>query len=667
MVKSGELPLTGAADGVSDNVHAFLTEHQGKFEIGVQPVQQYIAQNNLQVADEIVQQVKRLQRVYQITPSDQALTGLMKRGVDAAYHVVRYDKDTFVQSFADDLGSADHAALTYDRSVQIHNAVLNIALSYLNARTAPAIGVHSPPSVLDPAPANAGDVIAYATLESLFDSMDFCACDHCRSILSPAAYMVDLLLFLHADEQEWTDFCTNWRSEHGCAPYPFPNQAAFNAANQPTDTEISPLNVLLSRRPDIEHLPLTCENTNTALPYIDVVNETLEYFVANAAANAAQNPSKPPLDGYLGHDSNGIASEDLLASPQFVIDSAYTSLRSERFPILLPFHQPLENLRRYFKKFEVPLPLAMEQLRKTNDLERNADPYGWRDILMEEIGLSRTEYEILTDFTAMPLWRMYGFPNGTAKADVIAGLSNAKQFARRASITYEDLDSVLKTLFTNLNSDLIPKLQRLGVNFAMLAELKTKNDAATDAKFDALLADLAIPPDPAVYGGDIKAWVKDNANYSSIMGLMTLAIPAGTWAASKVYAIGDCVQPTTTQPEFTLYYECTTPGTSTTAEPKWPTTPGNTYSDGTVVWTCLDASSCLSFDNLAFRYTDPAKLTQSVSDAEFIRLLRFVRLWKKLGWTIEQTDAAIYALYRVDLAPLDASDINDVTNLDPAF
>src|SRR5213594_3442516 len=295
MVKSGELPLTGAANGVSDQVHAFLTENQGKFEIGVQPVQQYIAQNNLQVADEIVQQVKRLQRVYQITPSDQALTGLMKRGIDAAYHVVRYDKDTFVQSFAADLGGADHAALTYDKSVQIHNTVLNIALSYLTARTAPPIGVHSPASVLDPAPGNAGDVIAYATLESLFGSMDFCACDHCRSILSPAAYLVDLLLFLHADEQEWKDFCNSWRSEHGGAPYPFPNQAAFKAANQPQDTEISPLSVLLSRRPDIEHLPLTCENTNTALPYIDLVNETLEYFIANST-------QKLSLNGYLGQN-----------------------------------------------------------------------------------------------------------------------------------------------------------------------------------------------------------------------------------------------------------------------------------------------------------------------------------------------------------------------------
>ena len=61
------------------------------------------------------------------------------------------------------------------------------------------------------------------------------------------------------------------------------------------------------------------------------------------------------LNGYLGHDTDGVASEDLLASPQFVMDSAYTTLRDERFPAPLPFHQPLENLRRYFNKFEVPL------------------------------------------------------------------------------------------------------------------------------------------------------------------------------------------------------------------------------------------------------------------------------------------------------------------------
>jgi hypothetical protein len=668
MVKTKELPLTGAANGVSDQVHAFLTQNQGKFEIGVQPVQHYIASNNLQVSADVVSQVKRLQRVYQITPSDQALTGLMKRGVDAAYHVVRYQRDAFVQSFAGDVGGADHAALTYDKSVQIHNAVLNIAVAYLNARTAPPIGVHGSPSVVDPAPANANDVIAYATLESVFGSMDFCSCEHCRSILSPAAYLVDLLLFIQSDSTVWSDFLKTWKQNHGNAPYPFASQNAFQKfqtdwntqhPGQPLpNTEISPFDVLTSRRPDIQHLPLTCENINTALPYIDVVNETLEYFVANSV-------EKLSLNGYLGHDTNGATSEDLLASPQFVMESAYTILRNKCFPASLPFHQPLENLRRYFNKFEVPLPLVMERLRKSDDLERGANPYGWRDILMEEISLSRDEYEVLTNSGAVPLWRMYGFPDGTADADVNAGLSNAKLFAQRVGITYSDLVTILRTRFINPDGDLVPKLERLGVSFATLKALK--DGTITDAAFDALLPTGLTAPDPAEYGGDIKAWTRNGSNYARIMGLVTLTIPASAWTASKAYAVGNLVRPTVAQLERTLYYECTTSGTSAGSEPNWPTSPGQTHHDGTVVWTCRDAASCSSFDHLAFRYSDPGKVTQNLSAVEFVRLLRFIRLWKKLGWTIEQTDAAITAFYRADLAPLNADDIKNVDKLNAGF
>ncbi|MBK8025105.1 MAG: hypothetical protein IPK19_27800 [Chloroflexi bacterium] len=153
MVKSGDVVLPNAPAGASDDVHGFLTEHQGRFEIGVQPVEQYIAHNQVEAADVTVQQVKRLQRAYQLTPSDQALAGLMRRGVDSAYEVVRYEKEAFVGAFAKDLGGADQAAATFDKAAQVHNAVLNIALSYLHARTAPAIGVHSPPNSIDPTPA----------------------------------------------------------------------------------------------------------------------------------------------------------------------------------------------------------------------------------------------------------------------------------------------------------------------------------------------------------------------------------------------------------------------------------------------------------------------------------------------------------------------------------
>jgi hypothetical protein len=60
-----------------------------------------------------------------------------------------------------------------------------------------------------------------------------------------------------------------------------------------------------------------------------------------------------------------------------------------------------------------------------------------------------------------------------------------------------------------------------------------------------------------------------------------------------------------------------------------------TYADGTIVWTCRDEANCQSFDNLALRYADPGKVTQNISAADYVRFLRFLRLWKKTGWSIK--------------------------------
>jgi hypothetical protein len=149
---------------------------------------------------------------------------------------------------------------------------------------------------------------------------------------------------------------------------------------------------------------------------------------------------------------------------------------------------------------------------------------------MEEIGISRTEYDILTTSNATPnvLWEIYGFLAGTPDADVINGnvaanipaLSNAKLFTRRVGLTYENIVSILKTRFVNPNSDLIPKLERLRVPFATLKALK--DGTITDAAFDALLPTGADALDPQEYGGNIKAWVTNADNYARIMGLITL-------------------------------------------------------------------------------------------------------------------------------------------------
>ena len=79
------------------------------------------------------------------------------------------------------------------------------------------------------------------SLATLFGSQDYCATDDCTSILSPAAYLCDLLLWLRHRQQVGR----------------------------------TALDVLDSRRPDIRHLLLDCPNTDSELPYIDLVNELL--------------------------------------------------------------------------------------------------------------------------------------------------------------------------------------------------------------------------------------------------------------------------------------------------------------------------------------------------------------------------------------------------------
>ena len=132
-------------------------------------------------------------------------------------------------------------------------------------------------------------------MEELFGSLDYCECEHCRSVLSPAAYFVDLLHFLDPPADEWQADLTQWRAEHA-APYPFADAQAFQdfqdqwAVDHPSepvpDTELAPYQVLTRRRPDLAQLPLTCENTNTAMPYLDVVNEILEFYVAHGRLGA---------------------------------------------------------------------------------------------------------------------------------------------------------------------------------------------------------------------------------------------------------------------------------------------------------------------------------------------------------------------------------------------
>ncbi len=546
LVQKGTAQVLGGQT-VQTGVAAFLNAQQEQFNIGTEPVEAYIARTKIGgTQPDVVAQIKRIQRVYQITQTDQAMTALLdpRNNIDSAYRITRHSRASFEAAYAEAMGGQEIAAQTYTKALQVYSAVLNVASTYLLARRAPPLGLGNAP-IFDTAPSNvmaAAHTVApaQATLETLFGSLDYCRCDECRSILGPAAYLVDLLDYIDIPG---------------------------------TGTFLNPQDVLFARRPDIQYLPLTCENTNTVLPYIDLVNETLEYYVANSLS----------LANYTGHDTGVIVtSPELLASPQYVNDAAYTILKSSWFPPPLPFHRELELLRLHFLKLGVPLQDAMQALLPDGGLAA----FGWRDIFIERVGFSRDEYRLLTDST-LTLQQIYGYP-GLTDAAVIPALSSFQDFSRRTGVSYLDLTSILETRFINPNCVLIPKLNALNVPITAIQALGT---TPTPAQIAAFQETLPAGLDLSAFGGDVIVWLTNPMNFANIMGLIVIANPG-------------------------------------------------------------DSTDLCTASGLQFLHADGSPLTA----IEFVRMLRFQRLWQKLDWTIGQTDNVLAALCppAADLLSLDA-------------
>jgi hypothetical protein len=536
-VSDGELAVADDAE-VRDGVAAFLSEHVGRFELGVEPVDRFIAANDdVSAPDDprVVEGVQRIQRLYQVTPDDDSLAVLLERGLDSATAIAAVPAAEFVRTRAEDLGEPT-ARVVHARAEQISDLVTNLAANYLTARTALPIGADGAILEAHEAAAAAG-ASPLPTLEGLFGSLSTAACEHCGSVLSPAAYLVDLLLFLER------------------------KQAVVN-----------PLTVLLQRRPDIGHLPLTCENTNTLVPHIDLVTETLEHFVAHGHS----------LTGFAGHTTpRGLTSEEALAHPGFVDDAAYVELQRAMSPSPLPFHRHLEELRALLDRLGVSLADALRILRR-DDQQTRPDGYGWRDIAREQAGISPPLARVLTD-GAVPLPALLGSPDGTPVETVLADLGTVRGWASRLDLTYDEVDRVLSTRFVNPDVGLLPRLQRLGVGSLQLKALK--DGALSPAAFRELLPDDL---DVDLFDGDVARWVTDDARHRRIMGLLV-------------------------------------------AEPPPPPPSG--------------PRTMPAFDRFLVRHVDPAPAGQPIRPVEARRLVRFVRLWRALGWSIEATDAALFALH----------------------
>ncbi len=303
------------------------------------------------------QRLRAIQRVLALadTTADRAL--LLDRKYDSAVTIASQTEDEFVAKSGLAIGPA---RLTYARA---QDAAETIAHGYAAFRDLVG-GQFSDLAVGNIYPELINELRRIDGFTDLFGPQDFCTCDDCHSIFSPAAYFCDLMHFV----EKWISrpvFVTQGLTSH-------------------------PL-YLKTRRPDLWTLQLSCENTQTLIPYLTIANEVLEAF----------------LDAVIGGDIYAT-----LADPNDKV--------SFRTPVDLPFAE----LRLYLSHFA----LSPADVYRTLRLP---DEKIWR----ARLGLAADEATVIAKPDAAGVvQRLGGAPLANTKV---------QDFLRVTGLTRQQLDDVL--------------------------------------------------------------------------------------------------------------------------------------------------------------------------------------------------------------------------------
>ncbi len=200
-------------------------------------------------------QFMAMQRVSMLSPDYAVQETLLSNGLDSAAAIIQHGAAALTDTLADALSA--NAVFQ-----QAQNQMQTITLASIGLQeivAAPAIGFsvgNYPPELVN----QLQDIDGYS---DMFGAQDYCECEHCKSIFGPAAYFVDLMKFVEGN-------VTFEEDGYGQSP-----------ANNIT---------LQHRRPDLRHLELSCENTNAVVPYLQIVNEIQERYIAEVMGHILNQP-----------------------------------------------------------------------------------------------------------------------------------------------------------------------------------------------------------------------------------------------------------------------------------------------------------------------------------------------------------------------------------------
>lgn len=601
------------------------------FDIRQTHVDAYLATHGAALLAEIAEEarplvaaeLKRAQRLYRVSAGKDSFDWLLGHGYNSAFDIAQIPQQTFVGQAAGALG--EHQALMIHSQA---SATGSAALSVYTQLNDALFGIY-PAGILDgrdhveTAAAIEQEVAKYLpNWSSLFGQISWCDCPDCRSVYSPAAYLVDLLNFL---------------DKSGKNP-----QGA------------TPLDVLLTYRPDIAQLKLTCENTNTLIPYVDLVNEVLESLVISL--DLAKIPP---------YDTDGATAAEQQASPQHTDWAAYATpaqpsarprLDRALYPPGLPFDAPLRAVQTYLAHLEVNRAdlmaafgdvtlanaLAAERLGlspamfaaiTTVNLDETPadlpatldDRYGWSLALPPDLA---------TGASGGYVWALKRKLNSAGAALAIGADPDAELFDGTVQLAVQNfqtnqgipasgaVDSDTWRALLPFDPPLAPAflphatvfLERSGVTFDELLSLLKMRFVNPEQQTFEIVRRLDLPV------GDLLAFIQANLQNPG------LALLAALNAAGV------------SEEEFAEWAQ------SRLAGEAWARLRQTILIDGPPGDLC--DLSVLSIR----RWEDAAP---ALGDDDWLRLDRLIRLWRALGWNIEDLDLALSAL--------DASDIDAAT------
>lgn len=335
--------------------------------------------------EEALEEIASIERIARVTPRAEHVTLLVATGMRSAQAIAATPRRHFIDVYGEALDGRDQAAAVHAQAQQVSAATLLSLTRLLQS-------LQHQPRVL-----GGSAVKQTPELSELFGAMSSCACENCSSVYSPAAYYVDLLRYLDLKNEgrikEVMDRLDRLRDRGRPSP---PDTATKLRAQRP-------LEHLFERRPDLEDIELTCENTFTTLPYIDLVNELLEARVVGTKTVARQ--------------TGKVTADVLKAVPQNIDPEAYGHLQQAVYPTTLPFHEPLAVARAYLGHLGVKRAELVKELARGD----NREPM----LVAEELGMSGEEIFRVARPPQEP-WRHFGFDAERVGWREAVGIAKAK-------------------------------------------------------------------------------------------------------------------------------------------------------------------------------------------------------------------------------------------------